>query len=250
MPIKLGLMAFRTGEVLSYAAGFLATGFFVVQLAQGEVQRQGGIDEFERSFADQASLLAQPESLALVTTAQPAPADTPATESNASALADPDAMAPDTTHWAPGRIADYQASLTAELPPVLGVLEIPSVGLKVPVYQTASDLTMDRGAGIISGMSYPHEAGNIGISGHRDGYFRALKDLKPGDTIELQTLEGPKNFTIDTTQVVEISDIHLLQDTRDQTVTLVTCYPFYFVGHAPQRFIVTASLDTTYVNQN
>ena len=147
-------------------------------------------------------------------------------------------------------LIEDDASLSADLPPVLGVLEIPSVGLKVPVYQTASDLTMDRGAGVINGMSYPHEPGNIGISGHRDGYFRVLKDVKPGDTVELQTLEGPKTFTIDKTQVVEITDTHLLQDTRDQTVTLVTCYPFYFVGHAPQRFIVTASLDTTDVNQN
>ena len=102
---------------------------------------------------------------------------------------------------------------------------------------------MDRGAGVIDGMSYPHEPGNIGISGHRDGYFRVLKDVQIGHKIVLQTLEGTKTFTIDSTQVVEIEDTRLLQDTWDQTVTLVTCYPFYFVGHAPKRFIVTASLD-------
>ncbi len=157
---------------------------------------------------------------------------------------------PDTSLWAPGRIDDYQASLSASLPPVLGVLEVPSVDLKVPVYQTASDLVMDRGAGVIDGMSYPHEPGNIGISGHRDGYFRVLKDVKVGDPIILQTLEGPKRFLIEDTAIVEISDKRLLQDTSEQTVTLVTCYPFYFVGHAPKRFIVTASLDSTYVNQN
>ena len=150
---------------------------------------------------------------------------------------------PDTSLWAPGRIEDYQASLTADLPPLLGVLEISSVGLKVPVYSTSNDLTMDRGAGVIDGMAYPHEEGNIGISGHRDGYFRVLKDIQPGDEIVLQTLKGPKTFTIDSTRVVEISDTRLLQDTWDQTLTLVTCYPFYFVGHAPKRFIVTASLD-------
>ena len=152
--------------------------------------------------------------------------------------------------WAPGRIADYEASLTAELPPVLGVLEIPAVGLEVPVFSTSTGQTMDRGTGIIDGMAYPHEAGNIGISGHRDGYFRSLKDVQVGDKLVLQTLVGTKQFTIDTTRVVEISDTSVLQDTADQTLTLVTCYPFYFVGHAPQRFIVTASLDTTYVNQN
>jgi len=124
------------------------------------------------------------------------------------------------------------------------------VGLEVPVYQSNSELVMDRGAGVIDGMAYPHEPGNIGISGHRDGYFRVLKDIQLGDTIILQTLEGPRNFRINATEVVAISDKRLLQDTREQTVTLVTCYPFYFVGHAPKRFIVTATLDTTYVNHN
>jgi len=220
------LSAFRWGERLSYLTGAVLTGFFVVQLAQGEVQRRDGIDEFQQYSA----------------AAQVAP---PASGHAFEVIAPPD-----TSLWAPGRIADYEASLTAELPPVLGVLEIPSVGLEVPVFSTSSGQTMDRGAGIIDGMAYPHEAGNIGISGHRDGYFRALKDVQVGDKLVLQTLVGTKQFTIDTTQVVEISDTSVLQDTADQTLTLVTCYPFYFVGHAPQRFIVTASLDTTYVNQH
>ena len=109
---------------------------------------------------------------------------------------------------------------------------------------------MDRGAGVIDGMAYPHELGNIGISGHRDGYFRVLKDVQVGDPIILQTLEGPKHFRINATKIVQIKDKTLLRDTDEQSVTLVTCYPFYFVGHAPKRFIVTATPDTTYVNQN
>lgn len=233
MPGKLGLLAFRSGELLSYSAGILLTGFFVVQLAQGEVQRQDGIADFE--------LLAQ------ATTAQPASA------ANAAINEQQDfenVGEPDTSLWNAGRIADYQASLKAELPPVMGVLEVSSVGLKVPVYSTNTDLVMDRGAGVIDGMSYPHEPGNIGISGHRDGYFRVLKDVQVGDTITLQTLEGEKRFKINATTIVPIADEKLLRDTDDQTVTLVTCYPFYFVGHAPKRFIVTASLDTTDVNQN
>jgi LPXTG-site transpeptidase (sortase) family protein len=233
MPARLGSLAYRSGELLCYAAGVVLSGFFVVQLAQGEVERQSGISEFEQ--------------IAQVGDAATA-AENPSQESENSfeqSVGDPD-----TSLWAAGRVADYQASLQAELPPVVGVLEVPSVGLKVPVYQSNSELVMDRGAGIIDGMSYPHEPGNIGISGHRDGYFRVLKDIKPGDPIVLQTLEGPKHFRIDATEIVAISDKHLLQDTQDQQVTLVTCYPFYFVGHAPKRFIVTASLDTTDVNHN
>ncbi len=234
MPARLGVVTFRLGEALCYAAGAVLSGFFLVQLAQGEVQRQGGIAEFER--------LAQADMAGAETSAAVAPSAEPDFEEMTGA--------PDTSLWAPGRIADYEASLKATLPPVMGVLEVPSVNLKVPVYQTASDLVMDRGAGIIDGMSYPHEPGNIGISGHRDGYFRVLKDVKIGDPVILQTLEGPKRFVIEDTTVVEISDERLLRDSYDQKVTLVTCYPFYFVGHAPKRFIVTASLDSTYVNQN
>ena len=212
-------MVIRAGEVLSYVAGILFMGFFVVQIAQGEIQRRSAIAEF--SNIPEENLIPIPET-----------------------------AGPDTTLWAPGRVTDYQTSLNAELPPVLGVLAIPSIGLEVPVYPSDSELLMDRGSGVIDGMSYPHEQGNIGIAGHRDGYFRVLKDVQPGDKLLLETLEGPKNFVINSTQIVEIDDMDLLQDTNEQTVTLVTCYPFYFVGHAPQRFIVTASLDITDVNQN
>ena len=231
----------RAGELGSYLAGVLLTGFFLVQLAQGEVERQGNIAAFQEQAAQHQLALAQ----ASVESTAAADIESPVDTADFEAVDDPDM-----TLWAPGRIADYQASLTAELPPVLGVLEVPSVSLEVPVYQTNTEMVMDRAAGVIDGMAYPHEEGNIGISGHRDGYFRVLKDVAVGDPIVLQTLEGEKQFRIDDIQIVEIADTHLLQDTRDQTLTLVTCYPFYFVGHAPQRFIVTASLDTTNVNHN
>ncbi|MEH6518113.1 MAG: class D sortase [Halioglobus sp.] len=230
----------QAGEWSSYAAGFLLAGFFVVQLAQGEVERRSDIGQFEQM----ASLETIPSSLAPLSLAPLSLA--PSTE---VPIITDETKRPDMSLWAPQRIADYETSLRADLPKILGVLEVPSVGLKVPVYPTDSELTMDRGAGVIDGMSYPHEAGNIGIAGHRDGYFRALKDVQVGDRIALQTLQGPKDFTINSVQVVAITDTHLLQDTDDQTVTLVTCYPFYFVGHAPQRFIVTASLDSTNVVQ-
>ncbi len=228
MPGSISKKLFKAGELVSYATGVALTGFFLVQIAQGEVERRSGIEQFQQ--------------LASIDFSDPqAAAEAPTFEDTTGN--------PDTTLWAPGRIADYEASLKADLPPIIGILEVPSVGLEVPVYPTDSEMAMDRGAGVIDGMAYPHEPGNIGIAGHRDGYFRVLKDVNVGDTLRLQTFEGPKSFTIDNVQIVEISDTHLLQDTNDQTVTLVTCYPFYFVGHAPQRYIVTASLDTTNVNQ-
>ena len=236
-PVKRGVLICRAGELLSYAAGMLLSVFFVVQLAQGEVQRQGGIVAFEQH--------AQADTLQQGT----APTGGATNAGGRVALDLAGTADPDTSLWNAGRIDDYKASLNAELPEVMGVLEVPSVNLKVPVYSTNTELVMDRGAGVIDGMSYPHEPGNIGISGHRDGYFRVLKDVQVGDSITLQTFEGEKRFRIDETHIVPIADESLLRDTDEQSVTLVTCYPFYFVGHAPKRFIVKASLDTTNVSQ-
>jgi sortase A len=245
MQASLRSTIIRVGEVLSYCLGILLTVFFVAQLAQGEAQRRQDIAAFEQ--------LAEASSGQQVASVQQSVSDssesTPAPDKKVASFASTELPSPDTLLWAPGRIADYEASLQMEQPKILGLLEVPSVGLKVPVYPSDSELNMDRGAGIIDGMAYPHEPGNIGIAGHRDGYFRVLKDVEVGDKILLQTLEGPKQFTIRERKVVEIDDRSVLQDTEDQTVTLITCYPFYFVGHAPQRFIVTASLDITDVNQ-
>ncbi len=214
---RLELSIVRAGEMLSYVAGILFMGFFLVQIAQGEIQRRINVSEF--------TAMAKENTVAIAAIA-----------------------VPDTLLWAPGRVTDYNTSLNAELPPVMGVLTIPSVGLEVPVYPSDSQLLMDRGSGIIDGMSYPHEPGNIGIAGHRDGYFRVLEGVRPGQRLLLETLEGTKSFVINATHIVEANDVSLLQDTQEQTVTLVTCYPFYFVGHAPQRYIVTASLDLTNAN--
>ena len=216
------------GESLCYAAGIALSGFFLSQLALGEVQRRADLAAFENEAVNLS------EAVAAGRASMPIDGLAP----------------PDTELWSAKRISDYQASLQAELPPVLGVLRAPGLGLEVPVYATDSELTMDRGAGVIDGMAYPHEGGNIGIAGHRDGYFRALKDIQVGDLLELQTLLGPKRFRVSETRIVEIADTQVLDDTDQQTLTLVTCYPFYYVGHAPQRFIVIATLDNTFADVN
>ena len=240
-------MVFRAGELLSYTAGVLLMVFFVSQLAQGEVQRRQDIADFEHAIEASTPLQVASNQYNAELVDPISSQNLPVKDDEL--FAPTSAGSPDTSLWAPGRVADYEASLQGDIPQVLGLLEVPSVGLKVAVYPSVSTLNMDRGAAVIDGMAYPHEAGNIGIAGHRDGYFRVLKDVKVGDRVLLQTLEGPKHFTIDSRRIVEIDDRSVLQDTEDQTVTLITCYPFYFVGHAPQRFIVTATLDITDVNQ-
>ena len=148
------------------------------------------------------------------------------------------AKSPDQSLWSPERVRDYEASLTAVTEEPLAILRIPDLGLEVPVYASASDLHLNRGAGLIEGMGLPDKGGNLGIAGHRDGFFRVLKDVVPGQRIEIETQKRKHTYRVVSTEVVDPTDLRVLADTLDPTVTLVTCYPFYFLGSAPQRFIV------------
>ena len=104
------------------------------------------------------------------------------------------------------------------------------------------DLSLNRAVGHIAGTPRPGENGNVGIAGHRDGFFRGLKDVSTGDTIEIVTPDGVDKYVIDEITVVNPTDVSVLAPRAQPSVTLVTCYPFYFIGSAPQRYIVRASL--------
>lgn len=143
--------------------------------------------------------------------------------------------------WSQKRIAAYEQSLTQYIDPPLAVLRISKVHLEVPVLDGTDDLVLNRGAGHIVGTDRPGEDGNIGIAGHRDGFFRVLKDVSPGDTIELVTPKGTVTYVVDQIVLVSPDDVSVLQPRSRPSLTLVTCYPFYFVGSAPQRYIVQAS---------
>jgi sortase A len=147
--------------------------------------------------------------------------------------------------WSEKRIAAYQQSLAEQFDPAIAVLRIGKVQLEVPVLEGTDDLTLDRGVGHIPGSALPGESGNIGIAGHRDGFFRGLKDVKPGDTIELVGPTRTDQYAVDQILLVRPDDVSVLQPRPVSSLTLVTCYPFYYVGSAPQRFIVQASLTTS-----
>ena len=142
--------------------------------------------------------------------------------------------------WDEKRIAAYKESLEATMDDPIGVLVIPKLALEVPVFDGTDDLVLNRGAGRIIGTARPGQAGNMGIAGHRDGFFRGLKDLQLGDRIELTTLNGKNTYIIDRFDIVDPDDVSVLEPRERPALTLVTCYPFYFVGHAPQRYIVRA----------
>ena len=122
----------------------------------------------------------------------------------------------------------------------LALLRIPKVKIEVPVYDGTDESVLRRGAGLIEGTARPGTLGNVGIAAHRDRDFRPLQHLRVGDLIELETAARVHAYRVTDLSVVEPTDIHVLDDAGEAVLTLVTCFPFYFVGNAPQRFIVRA----------
>ncbi len=143
--------------------------------------------------------------------------------------------------WSAQRTKLHRATLDKSAEP-LAVLRIPKLRLEVPVLEGTDEFTLNRGVGIIAGTSRPGEGGNIGIAGHRDGFFRPLKDISAGDTIELITASGTDVYAVERVSITKPSNVSVLRSRARPSLTLVTCYPFYLVGPAPKRYIVEASL--------
>jgi len=149
--------------------------------------------------------------------------------------------------WSEKRIREYKASLSIEKRLPLAVLEIRKLRLRVPVFVGTDDLVLNRGAGWIEGTAKPGETGNVGIAGHRDGFFRGLKDIAVGDAVELDTLGKRVAYVVDQIEIVTPEQVEVLAPRGAPSITLVTCFPFYFVGDAPQRYIVHARIARTVV---
>jgi len=146
---------------------------------------------------------------------------------------------PNRHEWSPARIAKYEASLGTPVR-ALGRLEIPEADLSVMVLEGTEPTTLDRAVGHIPGTARPGEPGNLGIAGHRDGYFRGLRHLHPGDAMSFTTLDGIARYQVEKIEVVSPGRTDVLAPTAEPTITLITCYPFYHLGDAPSRYVVHA----------
>jgi sortase A len=149
---------------------------------------------------------------------------------------------PDQSLWAPERIRAWERETAAagRAGAAIAILRIPRIGLEVPILEGTDDATLDRGAGHIEGTSSPGAPGNMGIAGHRDGFFRTLKDVVLGDGIELETRTKTYQFVVDGLSLVGPDDTWVLDPTPSRQISLVTCFPFYYTGAAPLRYIVRA----------
>jgi sortase A len=127
-----------------------------------------------------------------------------------------------------------------EVDGLIGRIEIPRLLLSAVVVEGVDKTTLRRAVGHIPGTALPGQAGNVGLAGHRDTFFRSLKDVKVKDEVQLSTLAGNFNYEVESLRVVDPDNVGVLSPASHNVLTLVTCYPFYFVGPAPQRWIVTA----------
>lgn len=127
-------------------------------------------------------------------------------------------------------------------PLVLGLIEIPRIGVSAIVREGDDDGTLAVAVGHIPGTARPGERGNMALAGHRDTFFRALRNIRVDDTIAIRTARGRYDYLVDSTEVVPPEATRVLAPTSDPVLTLVTCFPFDWAGRAPDRFVVRARL--------
>jgi sortase A len=142
-------------------------------------------------------------------------------------------------------LPSFDKSDDASIPPPaagtrLGRIEIPSLNMKVMIQEGTDYRTLQRGIGHITGTALLGQHGNVGLAGHRDTFFRDLRNIHKGDEITLVTLTGDTHYRVDKISIVGPRDSGVLRDSGENVLTLVTCYPFYYIGNAPKRFIVRA----------
>ena len=164
----------------------------------------------------------------------PDPGDSPPPASDTGDFPPP---APDVREWSATRRAEWEASHRAPAGTPLGLLAISSLGLSVVVFEDTDTLSLNRGVGRIAGTRMQS---NLGIAGHRDGYFRPLRKLTKGARIDLETRDAIYTYEVRSLSIVSPEDVHVLDPTPGPTLTLVTCYPFFVLGPAPKRFVVHA----------
>jgi sortase A len=123
---------------------------------------------------------------------------------------------------------------------VIGEIQALRLGLNAIVVQGDSPKILQRAVGHIPETALPGEMGNVVLAGHRDTFFRPLREVRPGDVITLKTPDGSFQYRVESTAVVPPSDVRVLQASSERTLTLITCFPFHYVGPAPNRYIVRA----------
>ncbi len=147
--------------------------------------------------------------------------------------------APDQSDWSQARKRAFHAPQRD----LVGVMRIDDIGIEVPILPGSDDGALDAGVGWLTRTAFPGDIGNVAIAGHRDSFFRRLGRLGPGDVVTIETLNGQYDYRVTGHSIVKPDDVHVLDAVPGRRLlTLITCYPFRYVGSAPERYIVHAEL--------
>ena len=198
-----------------FVVGILALGYVAVALLQASLYQAHEARRFDQ--ARQAQMSTAPSSGS--ETPEPPVPPVQFSQTDSAAIASPE---------------------TLRTRPAWGRIEIDSIGLSSMILEGIDPGTLRRGVGHIPGTALPGQPGNVALAGHRDTFFRALRNIHKDDEITLETLDRSYRYRVDFTRVVAPGYIEALNSSDEATLTLVTCYPFSFVGPAPQRYIVRA----------
>ncbi len=199
----------RRMELALWAVGTICVAAWSVERSQATLTQAAAVAELERAWRDEA------------------------------------AAAMNQSSWSEQRVAKYETTLAESRNlRALGLLTIPAVDTRVVVFEGTDERVLDVGAGRVPGTARLGDAGNLAIAAHRDGFFRGLRNIKPGDEVSIRHANGTDVYVVSQTSIVSPDDVSVLAETSTPAVTLITCYPFYFVGDAPERFIVRADLQT------
>ena len=148
------------------------------------------------------------------------------------------------THSAPERPSPTPRAPSPQAGALVGRLVIPKLHLRAIVREGTDDDTLDVALGHVPGTALPGQTGNIGIAGHRDTLFRCLRNISKNDRIVFQTTYGNYTYFVERTNIVKPKDVGVLASGTGSEITLITCYPFRYIGSAPDRFVVKARLDS------
>lgn len=222
-----------------WLSGIAILSAYLLLIGQNSLAQSQAADDFNQ--AKQALKVAQPSAkkLAVLTTIDVDTTIDLATADTSLNTFEAAAGLSDKSLWSSAFVDHHKDAVNKGGDSAVALLKIPSVNLDVAVFDGADKHNLNRGAARILSTDSVSGNGRIGIAGHRDGWFRPLKDIKIGDIIELESLTETRRYQINKTHIVTPADVEILQG-DDHTLVLVTCYPFYFVGSAPQRFIVEA----------
>ncbi len=194
--------AVRVAEALAWLLGLVLSGFYVAASVHAERHSVADADRFHRALESRRDI--------------------------------------DRSLWSRGRKSAYDNAHSTQLELPEALLVIDRIELEVPVRRGIDEVTLNRSVGRVPGSAEPGATGNTVLAGHRDSFFRQLGGVEHGDRIELETLEGRHVYTVEKTLIVAPDAVHVMDQTDASILTLITCYPFYFVGPAPQRYVVQA----------